>query len=169
MNSLSRRVTSETAMALLCLVLTFIFFHSAVFPRTKTFLDGDNMLQYYPWMHKLADDWRALAPPLWDFSVEGGFPFPGEWNTAAFYPINILYVWLTGIPTFVKLELTDSVPFRGGDVGHEPLSSATGRRKVAESIWRRCVLLDWAGCNPCFRTSQYFRGTYLSSLDSLFF
>ena len=105
MNSLSRRVTSEAAMALLCLALTLIFFHSAVFPRTKTFLYGDNMLQYYPWMHKLADDWRALAPPLWDFSVEGGFPFPGEWNTAAFYPINILYVWLTGIPTPVKLDV----------------------------------------------------------------
>src|SRR6266576_2411293 len=133
MNSLLRRVTSEAAMALLCLALTFIFFHSAVFPRTKTFLYGDNMLQYYPWMHKLADDWRALAPPLWDFSVEAGFPF------------------------------------RGGDVGHEPVSPATGRRKVAESIWRCCVLLDWAGCVPCFRTSQYFRGTYLSSLDSLFF
>jgi hypothetical protein len=105
MNSLSRRVTSEAMTALLCLALTLIFFHSAIFPRTKTFLYGDNMLQYYPWMHKLADDWRAFAPPLWDFSVEGGFPFPGEWNTAAFYPINILYVWLTGIPTPLKLDL----------------------------------------------------------------
>ncbi len=106
MNSLSRRVTSEAAMALLCLALTFIFFHSAVFPRTKTFLAGiDNTYQYYPWMHKLADDWRALAPPLWDFSVEAGFPFPGEWQTAAFYPINILYVWLTGIPTPAKLDV----------------------------------------------------------------
>jgi len=105
MNSFSRRITSEAAMALLCLALTFIFFQSALFPRTKTFQYGDNMLQYYPWMHKLADDWRALAPPLWDFSVEGGFPFSGEWNTAAFYPVNILYVWLTGIPTPVKLDV----------------------------------------------------------------
>jgi hypothetical protein len=106
MNSLSRRVTSEAAMAVLCLALTFIFFHSAVFPRTKTFLGGiDNTYQYYPWMHKLAEDWRALVPPLWDFSVEAGFPFPGEWQTAAFYPINILYVWLTGIPTPAKLDV----------------------------------------------------------------
>jgi hypothetical protein len=105
MNSVSRRIASEAAMAFLCLALTFIFFHSMLFPRTRTFLYGDNMLQYYPWMHKLADDWRALAPPLWDFSVEAGFPFPGEWNTAAFYPINILYVWLTGIPTPVKLDV----------------------------------------------------------------
>ncbi len=114
MNSLSRRVTSEVAMALLCLALTFIFFHSAVFPRTKTFLYGDNMLQYYPWMHKLADDWRALAPPLWDFSVEGGFPFPGEWNTGAFYPINILYAWLTGIPTPAKLDALILFHFAAG-------------------------------------------------------
>jgi hypothetical protein len=111
MKNLSRRVTSEAAMAVVCLVLTFIFFHSAVFPRTKTFLYGDNMLQYYPWMHKLADDWRALTPPLWDFSVEAGFPFPGEWNTAAFYPINIIYVWLTGIPTPVKLDVLILIHF----------------------------------------------------------
>ena len=106
MNSLSRWVKSEAAMALLCLALTLIFFHSAVFPRTKTFLCNiDNTYQYYPWMHKLADDWRALAPPLWDFSVEAGLPFPGEWQTAAFYPINILFVWLTGIPTPAKLDV----------------------------------------------------------------
>jgi len=104
--NLARRVTSEAAMAILCLVLTFIYFHSAIFPRTKTFVGNyDNTYQYYPWMHKLASDWRALAPPLWDFSVDAGFPFPGEIQTAAFYPINILYVWLTGIPTPAKLDL----------------------------------------------------------------
>jgi hypothetical protein len=105
MNSLSRQVMSEAAMAALCLVLTAIFFHSAVLPRTETFLYHDNTLQYYPWMHKVASDWRALVPPLWDFSVEAGFPFPGEMQTAAFYPINILYVWLTGIPTPAKLDV----------------------------------------------------------------
>jgi hypothetical protein len=97
---------SEAAMAFLCLVLTAFFFHSAVFPRTKTFLcDYDNTYQYYPWMHKVASDWRALTPPLWDFSVAAGLPFPGELQTAAFYPINILYVWLTGIPTPGKLDV----------------------------------------------------------------
>jgi hypothetical protein len=112
---ISQRVTSEAGMALLCLALTFIFFHSAIFPRTRTFLCGyDNTYQYYPWMHKLADGWRALAPPLWDFSVEAGFPFSGEWNTAAFYPINILYVWLTGVPTPVKLDVLILFHFAAG-------------------------------------------------------
>jgi hypothetical protein len=106
MKGLTRQVMFEAAMALLCLVLTAFFFHSALFPRTKTFLsDYDNTYQYYPWMHKVARDWRALAPPLWDFSVDAGLPFPGELQTAAFYPINILYVWLTGIPTPAKLDL----------------------------------------------------------------
>lgn len=106
MKSLTRQVMFEAGMALLCLGLTALFFHSALFPRTKTFLsDYDNTYQYYPWMHKVARDWRALAPPLWDFSVEAGVPFPGELQTAAFYPINILYVWLTGIPTPAKLDL----------------------------------------------------------------
>jgi hypothetical protein len=106
MKSLTRQVMFEAGMALLCLVLTAFFFHSALFPRTKTFLsDLDNTYQYYPRMHKLARDWRAAAPPLWDFSVEAGLPFPGELETAAFYPINILYVWLTGIPTPAKLDL----------------------------------------------------------------
>jgi hypothetical protein len=56
-------------------------------------------------MQKLASDWRAFTPPVWDFSVDAGFPFPGEMQTAAFYPINILYVWLTGIPTPAKLDV----------------------------------------------------------------
>ena len=106
MKGLTRQVIFEAVMALLCLVLTALYFHSALFPRTNTFLsDYDNTHQYYPWMHKVARDWRALAPPLWDFSVEAGVPFPGELQTAAFYPINILYVWLTGIPTPAKLDL----------------------------------------------------------------
>jgi hypothetical protein len=170
MNSLSRRVTSEAAIALLCLALTFIFFHSAVFPQISTFLCGyDNTYQYYPWMHKLADDWRALAPPLWDFSVEAGFPFSGEWNTAAFYPINILYVWLTGIPTPVKLDVLILFHFAAAMWGISLFLRQRGVERWPESIWRRCVLLGWAGCNPCFRTSQYFRGIYLLSVGSLFF
>jgi hypothetical protein len=115
MKSLTRQVTSEAAMALLSLVLTAFFFHSAVFPRTQTFLFGhDNTYQYYPWMHKVASDWRALTPPLWDFSVDAGLPFPGELQTAAFYPINILYSWLTGIPTPAKLDVLIVLHFAAG-------------------------------------------------------
>jgi hypothetical protein len=115
MRSFTRRVMSEAAMALLCLVLTAFFFHSAIFPRTKTFLcDPDNTYQYYPWMHKVASDWRTLTPPLWDFSVDAGLPFPGELQTAAFYPINILYVWLAGIPTPRKLDVLILLHFAAG-------------------------------------------------------
>jgi hypothetical protein len=104
-NVFSRLAIRETAIGLLCVAFTLAFFHSVVFPRTETFVcNEDNTYQYYPWMHKLATDWRSLAPPLWDFSVDAGFPFPSEMQTAAFYPINILYVWLTGIPTPAKLD-----------------------------------------------------------------
>jgi hypothetical protein len=115
MKSLTRQVTSEAAMALLCLVLTAVFFRSALFPRTKTFLcDHDNTYQYYPWMHKVASDWRSLTPPLWDFSVDAGLPFPGELQTAAFYPISILYVWLTGLPTPGKVDVLILLHFAAG-------------------------------------------------------
>jgi len=65
-------------------------------------------------MHKLADDWRRLSAPLWDFSVEAGFPFAGEIQTGAFYPVNILYVWLCGIPLPLKLDFLILLHFAGG-------------------------------------------------------
>jgi hypothetical protein len=104
-DAVPKSAISESAMALLCFALTIAFFHSVVFPRTETFVcNEDNTYQYYPWMNKLATDWRSLTPPLWDFSVDAGFPFSGELQTGAFYPINILYVWITGMPTPANLD-----------------------------------------------------------------
>lgn len=110
-----RRILEEIGFALLCLALPLAFFHEVTFHRTATFLHGfDNTYQYYPWMHKLADDWRRLSAPLWDFSVEAGFPFAGEIQTGAFYPVNILYVWLCGIPLPLKLDFLILLHFAGG-------------------------------------------------------
>jgi hypothetical protein len=110
-----RKVLEEIGFALLCLALTLAFFHEVTFHRTGTFLYGiDNTYQYYPWMHKLARDWHHLSAPLWDFSVEAGFSFPGEIQTGAFYPVNILYVWLSGVPTPAKLDFLILLHFAGG-------------------------------------------------------
>ena len=110
-----RNILEEIGFALLCLALTLFFFHAAIFHRTGTFLyNYDNTYQYYPWMHKLASDWRFLSAPLWDFSVDAGLPFPGEIQTGAFYPVNILYVWLSGVPTPAKLDFLILLHFAGG-------------------------------------------------------
>jgi hypothetical protein len=110
-----RKILEEIGFALLCLALTLSFFHEVTFHRTATFVHGfDNTYQYYPWMHKLASDWRHLSAPLWDFSVEAGFPFAGEIQTGAFYPVNILYVWLSGVPMPPKLDFLILLHFAGG-------------------------------------------------------
>lgn len=110
-----RRILEEIGFALLCLALTLTFFHEVTFHRSATFVHGfDNTYQYYPWMHKLASDWRSLSAPLWDFSVEAGFPFAGEIQTGAFYPVNILYVWLRGTPLPAKLDFLILLHFAGG-------------------------------------------------------
>jgi hypothetical protein len=110
-----RKILEEIGFALLCLALTLSFFHEVTFHRTATFIYGvDNTYQYYPWMHKLASDWRLLSAPLWDFSVEAGFPFPGEIQTGAFYPVNILYVWLSGVPTPAQLDFLILLHFAVG-------------------------------------------------------
>ncbi len=52
----------------------------------------------------------CLAFTLWFFhpafyhrSATTAFPFPGELQTGAFYPISVGYVWLTGLPS-AKLD-----------------------------------------------------------------
>jgi hypothetical protein len=109
-----RHIIREIGFGLLCLALTLWFFHPAFYHRSATFLyNFDNTYQYYAWMHKLAGDWRAFTPPLWDFAVDAGLPFPGEVQTAAFYPINIGYVWLTGLPSPAKLDFLILLHFAG--------------------------------------------------------
>lgn len=96
----------ELGRACVCLTLTLLFFHQVVMPRTETFIyNFDNTYQYYAWMHKVVNDWRTLSPPLWDFAVDAGLPFPGEMQTAAFYPVNIVFAWFAGTVTPAKLDL----------------------------------------------------------------
>jgi hypothetical protein len=102
---LPRGLVSETCTAFGCLVLTVAFFGTLMCFRHRTFIANyDNTYQYFPWMHNVAEGWRQLTPPLWDFAVDSGFPFPGELQTGAFYPVNILFVWLVGIPTALNLN-----------------------------------------------------------------
>ena len=65
----------------------------------------DNSFQYYPWMHRNVAAWRNLTPPLWDFSTDCGTNYSGEMQTGAFYPVNILWAWLTGLATQRALDI----------------------------------------------------------------
>ena len=139
-----RIILEEIGFALLCLALTLAVFHEAFFHRSGTFLYGlDNAYQYYAWMHKLARDWHHLCAPLWDFSVEAGFPFPGEIQTGAFYPVNILFVWLSGVPTPGKLDFLILLHFAGGMWGMTWFLRQRGINRWA-SLFGGAVLF-WVG------------------------
>jgi len=104
----------EAAVGLLCLGLTLGFFQTVFYPRSATFVHSfDNTYQYYAWIYKFAQDWRSLHPPLWDFAVEAGIPFPGELQTGAFYPVGILYVWLAGTLNPAKVDFLLLLHFAG--------------------------------------------------------
>ncbi len=79
-----------------CLFFALLFFHKIIFSRASTFLSfPDNSVQSFAWLTKLTSAWRNGELPLWDFTVFSGTSFVGELQTAAFYPLNIIFALLT--------------------------------------------------------------------------
>ena len=90
-----RRLLSETSLLLCCLALAFFFFYKVTYTRAGTFLAWpDNSVQSYAWLTKTTAAGRTQLP-LWDFTTDSGTSFVGELQTAPFYPLNIIFAWLT--------------------------------------------------------------------------
>ncbi len=52
----------------------------------------DVIAQYYPWRKIAVDQMRKLEIPLWNPYSFSGTPLLGNWQSAVFYPLNILLV-----------------------------------------------------------------------------
>jgi hypothetical protein len=86
----------ETGLVLSCFALASLFFYKVTYSYQATFLAfPDNSIQSYAWLTKVGAGWRNFEPPLWDFTVNSGTSFVGELQTAGFYPLNIIFSWLT--------------------------------------------------------------------------
>jgi hypothetical protein len=64
---------------------------------------GTPLLQFVPWQRMAAEMWRGGHLPLWNPLVGCGAPLAANYQTAAFYPLNALYLLL---PAEVALTWT---------------------------------------------------------------
>jgi hypothetical protein len=60
----------------------------------RVFYWGVPLMQFYPWQHIAVETWRAGEAPLWNSLAGNGAPLAANLQTAAFYPLNFLYLLL---------------------------------------------------------------------------
>jgi len=58
----------------------------------ESFFWGTPLLQFVPWQRMAAEMWRAGSLPLWNPLAGCGTPLAANYQTAAFYPLNALYL-----------------------------------------------------------------------------
>src|SRR5712691_7080571 len=51
----------------------------------------ETVSQVYSWFHFWAESIRHGTPPLWDPYMFGGRSYVGEMQTAAFYPLHLVF------------------------------------------------------------------------------
>jgi hypothetical protein len=72
----------------------------------EAFFWGTPLLQFVPWQRMAAEMWRSGHLPLWNPLVGCGAPLAANYQTAAFYPLNALYLLL---PAEVALSWTTAL------------------------------------------------------------
>ena len=72
----------------------------------EAFFWGTPLLQFVPWQRMSAALWRAGHLPLWNPLAGCGAPLAANYQSAAFYPLNVLYLLL---PAEVALSWTTAL------------------------------------------------------------
>ena len=72
----------------------------------EAFFWGTPLLQFVPWQRMAAAMWREGHLPLWNPLVGCGAPLAANYQTAAFYPLNLLHLLL---PAEVALSWTTAL------------------------------------------------------------
>jgi len=72
----------------------------------EAFFWGTPLLQFVPWQRMAAETWRAGHLPLWNPLAGCGAPLAANYQTAAFYPLNVLCLLL---PAEVALSWTTAL------------------------------------------------------------
>jgi hypothetical protein len=76
---------------LLFLPVTALFYWKILLTHQFSLLtDGESVNQGYSWMHFTITSIRHGRLPIWDPYTLSGHSFPGEMQTAAFYPVHLL-------------------------------------------------------------------------------
>ncbi len=70
-----------------------LIFWDVVFLQ-KAFLSGDHLIQHYPWAKFLQKSLRHFHLPWWTSQIQSGFPLLAEGQIGAFYPPNVVFLFL---------------------------------------------------------------------------
>ncbi|MEW6407098.1 MAG: YfhO family protein [Patescibacteria group bacterium] len=74
-------------------LLTCLFFWK-VFTLQMTFLTGDYLQQFFPWMNFYAMSIKNFNIPLWTKHIQSGFPLFAEGQSGMLYPLNVIFFYL---------------------------------------------------------------------------
>jgi len=84
----------------------FLIYFDVLIRGEGTLVRGfDGSVQSFAWLSKIARDWSALEPPLWDFTSFSGTSFIGELQTGVLYPGNILLGWISPVVSQHSLDV----------------------------------------------------------------
>ncbi|MES2603889.1 MAG: hypothetical protein V4603_03070 [Pseudomonadota bacterium] len=92
-SSIPFRFQRQDLLAIAGLVaLPLLFFYRVLWTETHTLLGNwDASAQSFAWYAKIARALQEGSFPFWDFQTDSGNYFPGELQTAAFYPFSWLF------------------------------------------------------------------------------
>ena len=85
--------TKPTIRSLVWLLLAIVaFYWKIVFTSQFSMMtDSETVTQAYSWFHFWAESVRRGSLPLWDPYAFGGRSYIGEMQTAAFYPLHLVF------------------------------------------------------------------------------
>lgn len=70
----------------------------------RAFLSGDHLIQHYPWAKFLQDSIRQFRLPWWTSQIQCGFPLLAEGQIGAFYPLNLIFLFLIPLKAAYNYE-----------------------------------------------------------------
>lgn len=76
------------------------------YPAGVPFKNGeitDSISQFYPWRSLVGEFWRVGEFPLWNFYMFSGAPLLATLHSAALYPLNVLYIFLSNQTSWTVL------------------------------------------------------------------
>lgn len=96
------------ADALVSLHVPWTELHWPDYPAGVPFKNGeitDSISQFYPWHSLVGEFWRSGKLPFWNFYMFSGTPLLATLHSAALYPLNVLYLFLSNIASWTALVI----------------------------------------------------------------
>src|SRR5262245_61641866 len=89
----TKKTSDHTAWLAVIILAPFILFWRWLFKGEVLFW-GTPMLQFWPWRHLVKEALLQGEWPLWNPLVGNGAPLLANLQSAAFYPPNLIYLFL---------------------------------------------------------------------------